>query len=158
MALGKTPTAAKFDRETANPLSTMESFQLTSGADSGAFTYPGISGANVIATYQAVPAVAAVVFPFNLAITTASLPAGVVHASYTATLAATGGNAPYKWTVLKGSGTLPAGLRLNKSTGVISGRPRTVVSSTFVVVATDTKTTSSPRRDNIAWKVLSITT
>ncbi len=158
LALGKTPTIAKFDHGTMNPVATLESFQLTSGSDAGAFTFPGISGANMLATYEAVPAAAEVVFPFNLAITTTSLPAGAIHEAYSATLGATGGNAPYAWTVLKGSGTLPSGLTLHKSTGVISGKPRTAGTSTFTVEVTDTKTTASPRTDHIAWKVLSITT
>jgi hypothetical protein len=158
LALGKSPTQAAFDHHSANPVSVLESFQLTSGSDAGAFTFPGISGANTLATYQAVPALAGVVFPFSLAITTASLPLGTLHHTYTASLSAVGGNAPYKWTVLKGSGTLPTGLKLKKSTGVITGRPRSATTSTFVVEVTDTKTSSQPRTQNIAWKVFSLTT
>ncbi len=55
-----------------------------------------------------------------LAILTASLPDGTVGAAYYQTLAATGGTAPYTWTVA--GGVLPAGLSLS-SGGVISGTP-----------------------------------
>ena len=54
-----------------------------------------------------------------LQITTTSLPNGRVGTAYSATLTATGGRAPYSWSVT--SGTLPAGLALNASTGAIAG-------------------------------------
>jgi hypothetical protein len=56
-----------------------------------------------------------------LEVTTTSLPAATVGQTYTATLAAEGGTSPYTWSVTAGS--LPAGLTLNSSTGVISGTP-----------------------------------
>ena len=67
----------------------------------------------------------------TLRITTTSLPAGSVGVAYTATLAATGGTPPYvTWALI--SGTLPAGLTLNASTGVISGTPTTAVASSVL--------------------------
>jgi Putative Ig domain len=59
-----------------------------------------------------------------LAITTTALPAGTVGTAYNTTLAATGGTGAKSWSV--SSGTLPVGLSLNASTGVISGTPTTV--------------------------------
>lgn len=70
-----------------------------------------------------------------LAITTATLPGGSIGSPYTATLAASGGVVPYTWSIL--SGTLPAGLTLNGSTGVISGTPTASGSSSFTVQCTD---------------------
>jgi hypothetical protein len=64
----------------------------------------------------------------SLAITTTSLPAGVVGTAYSATLAATGGTTPYTWSLT--SGTLPAGLSLNTSTGAITGTPTATASAT----------------------------
>jgi len=49
------------------------------------------------------------------------LPNGVVGSSYSFTLTATGGILPYTFAVA--TGTLPTGLSLNASTGVISGIP-----------------------------------
>ncbi len=157
LALGDSPTQPPFV-QSANPVSVLESFQLGSGDDQGAFTYPGVSGPNLLATYEAVPAVAGVVFPFNLFVTNASLPSGSVGQHYEAQLTASGGNAPYTWSVKKGFGTLPSGLTLNKSTGVISGKPSASGTSTFVVEVKDTETTSQPRHDNVGWAFLSITT
>jgi hypothetical protein len=156
LALGKSPTESALDHQSANPVSVLDSFQITSGSGTGAFSYPGITGPNTLATYQAVPALAGVVFPFDLAVTTATLPSGTAGEKYSASLAASGGNPPYTWTVL--SGSLPAGLKLHKSTGAITGKPSASGTSTFTVEVTDTKTTSSPHTDNIAWAVLSITT
>jgi len=59
--------------------------------------------------------------PSTLAITTSSLQNGQVGVAYSATLAATGGTAPYSWTLA--SGSLPAGLVLNGSSGAIAGTP-----------------------------------
>ncbi len=66
----------------------------------------------------------------------ASLSTGTLGLSYNQTLSATGGTAPYSsWTVA--SGTLPAGLTLNTSTGVLSGIPTATGSSTFTLRTTD---------------------
>lgn len=64
-------------------------------------------------------------------ITTASLPNGQVGVAYPgATLAGSGGTAPYTWT----STALPAGLTLNGSTGVISGTPTGPTGTTSVTI------------------------
>lgn len=55
--------------------------------------------------------------------------------AYSATFTATGGTAPYTWTVI--SGAVPAGLAL-ASNGVLSGTPTTDGNSTFEVQVTDT--------------------
>lgn len=70
-----------------------------------------------------------------LSITTASLPNGAVNTVYSATLNATGGIAPVTWSIV--SGTLPAGLTLDTSFGVISGIPSAVGTTSFTVKATD---------------------
>ncbi len=64
VALGQSPSAARFQQGGANPASALLSFQIGSGAGQGAFTYPGTPGPNTLATYQAVPALAGVVIPF----------------------------------------------------------------------------------------------
>jgi hypothetical protein len=68
-----------------------------------------------------------------------------------------GGKAPYAWTI--SSGTLPAGLTLGPTTGIISGTPTVATTSSFIVKVTDangaTKTQSLTLLTN---PVLSITT
>jgi hypothetical protein len=59
--------------------------------------------------------------PPALAITTATLPAGVIGTAYSQTIAATGGTGARTFTVT--TGALPAGLALTAGTGTISGTP-----------------------------------
>jgi len=62
------------------------------------------------------------------------LPAGTVSMAYSALLSATG-TGPITWSVA--SGSLPAGLGLNASTGAISGTPTTAGTSTFTIQASN---------------------
>ena len=60
-----------------------------------------------------------------LAVTTTSVAAAQVGRVYTTTLAATGGTAPLTWSIAAGS--LPAGLAITPSSGVITGTPTTAL-------------------------------
>jgi Tol biopolymer transport system component len=55
------------------------------------------------------------------AVSTTAADFGVVGNAYTSTLSATGGTAPFTWTLF--TGALPAGLSLNASTGAVTGTP-----------------------------------
>lgn len=72
-----------------------------------------------------------------LAVDTSSLPGGTVGGSYQQSLAAVGGTPPYKWSISPGTGALPAGLRLNAATGMISGTPTSAGVANFTVAVTD---------------------
>jgi hypothetical protein len=85
----------------------------------------------------------------NLAVTTATpMTAGTVGAGYSQTLTGSGGFGADTWTVT--AGTLPAGLTLASSTGIINGNPTAAATSNFTVQATDAGT-------NVASKALAIT-
>jgi alpha-tubulin suppressor-like RCC1 family protein len=71
----------------------------------------------------------------SITLSPASLPNGTTAVFYTQTITASGGTAPYTFAVTAGS--LPPGLSLNASTGVLSGTPTTTGTFPFTVTATD---------------------
>ncbi|MDE1155945.1 MAG: putative Ig domain-containing protein [Acidobacteriaceae bacterium] len=71
-----------------------------------------------------------------LAVTPVTLPVGTVGTAYSAGLTATGGAAPYTWTVA--SGSLPSGLALT-SGGVVTGTPTAAGTSSFTAQVADSK-------------------
>jgi len=120
---------------------------VPTSAASSSFTVKATDSANNVATKQLSISVAAATPQSALTVTTASLSAGTVGSAYSATLQVTGGAAPYTWSL--STGTLPAGLGLAASTGMISGVPTSAASSSFTVKATDSA-------NNVATKQLSI--
>jgi subtilisin family serine protease len=109
--------------------------QVVTPTATGTYTYTlsctssaGTQNGSATLTVQAVPA---------LSITSSSLGSGTVGTSYNATLTATGGIAPYSWSIT--SGTLPAGLSLNASTGAISGTPTAAASGSLTFQVSDSE-------------------
>jgi hypothetical protein len=86
-----------------------------------------LTGAQVAAHY------ASAVTP--LALGEAVVPAGEVGAAYAYALTATGGTAPYTWSV--SHGTLPAGIALDPETGELSGTPAAAGTFAFIVQVVD---------------------
>ncbi|MBN8820600.1 MAG: DUF11 domain-containing protein [Spirosoma sp.] len=75
----------------------------------------------------------------STSITTASLPNGQVGTVYSQTLTTSGSTGALSFTNV---GSLPAGLTLNGSTGVISGTPTASGTVTFTIAVTDAKSCS----------------
>jgi len=75
-----------------------------------------------------------------LTVTTVALPTATAGVAYSATLASTGGVAPYSWSIPVGS--LPAGLKLHAGSGVISGTPASGGNFTFTAEVTDSEATA----------------
>jgi Putative Ig domain len=72
----------------------------------------------------------------RLKIAAVTVPAGEVSRAFKLQLAATGGKAGYKWS-LAGGTTLPAGLTLEGSSGIIGGNPTVAGSFPIKVAVTD---------------------
>jgi hypothetical protein len=86
----------------------------------------------------------------NLTITTTSLPGGTVGAAYSSAVAASGGTTPYAYS----AGSLPNGLTLSSTTGMITGTP--TQSSVGTASATIKVTDSSRPSPQSATSALSI--
>jgi hypothetical protein len=80
-----------------------------------------------------IPMVAGSVLPLTVA--NSSLPPAQIGHPYTAQLTAGGGLGAGTWSVI--AGTLPIGLSLNSTTGVISGTPRFTQNSAFTVAVSE---------------------
>ena len=99
------------------------------------------------------------VAPTKLTITTVSLPTGQVGTPYSQTLTASGGTTPYTWTLT--SGTLPSGLNLNSSSGLISGTPTAaanVTPLTFTVTDSGSPAQTASVNLTLTMATLTITT
>jgi hypothetical protein len=87
--------------------------------------------------------------PLNIG--TTSLPSGLLNAAYATTLSASGGTGALTWSVTTGS--LPTGLTLNASTGVISGTPTAAGTSACSVTVTDSAATPATTTKNVSIEV-----
>jgi large repetitive protein len=131
---GTTPYTWSVNAGTLPPGLTLSSAGVLSGTPTTTGSYPFtvnvIDKNNGIATASITLVVGA-----GLALTFGTPPGGQVGVAYTDTLTATGGTLPYTWSV--SAGTLPAGITLNASTGVLSGTPTAGGTSNFTVKVTD---------------------
>lgn len=103
----------------------------TAGVSAGALTVEVTDAENP--AQSATATLALTIASATLVITTTSLPSGQVGAGYSANLAATGGTAPYTWSLT--SGTLPGGLSLNAASGVLAGFPSATAAGVPVTFA-----------------------
>jgi hypothetical protein len=116
---------------------------LTLNASTGA-----ISGSDVTGTTQtftvavmdtnavtATKSLTITVYAAPAVMTASPLPAGTHGVAYTTTLAASGGAPALTWSV--STGTLPTGLTLNSSSGVISGTVASPTTGSFTITVTD---------------------
>jgi subtilisin family serine protease len=105
---------------------------LLAAATTGVVTSAGTGSPNRLLYASPDPAT-----PQALAISTTSLPAGRVGVSYSQTLQANGGTAPYTWTV---TGLDTANSGLSATNGVITGTPRVTTTYTLNISVTDSAT------------------
>jgi hypothetical protein len=131
LGLGKIGTAGSFQKGTAGTVARMQTRGRTAPpwllclcVLSAMFSYGCALGQGTDAS--------------TMRVTTSSLPNGAIKSGYSSGLTASGGVAPYSWKTV--GGTLPPGLEISSSTGMITGMPSTTGRYIFTVEATDSST------------------
>jgi hypothetical protein len=89
--------------------------------------------------------------PAKLQISTSSLPSGQIGDAYAISVVATGGTAPYHWSVPAGS--LPTGLSLNATSGLISGQPTASGSFDFVISVQDAAASKASAQSSMSIQI-----
>ncbi|MGR4042715.1 tandem-95 repeat protein [Pseudomonas sp. 910_21] len=112
-----------------------------SGADSFTYTATNANGTSSPAT------VTITVSAPSISLSPGSLSNGTVGTAYSASISASGGTAPYSYTITTGS--LPAGLSLNTSSGALSGTPSASGTFNLTVTATDANSASGSQAYSI---------
>ena len=120
---------------TAGQTSAMVNLTGISGSSPGSHTVVAALDTLTASTTYAVPT--ACTACTEIALAPVSLIGGQLGQVYSQTITASGGTAPYSYSVSNGS--LPVGLTLNATTGVISGTPASATITAFTVVVTDAK-------------------
>jgi hypothetical protein len=143
---GTLPYAWSVNAGSLPPGVTLSSAGVLAGTPTtaGSFTFSVnvIDKNNGIATTSITLVVAA-----GLTLSFPAPPSGVVGTAYVDTLTATGGTAPYSWSV--SAGTMPTGITLNASTGVLSGIPTVAGTFSFTVRVTDSGSQTATKATSI---------
>ncbi|OOW00994.1 IPT/TIG domain/outer membrane autotransporter barrel domain-containing protein [Pseudomonas sp. MF4836] len=119
-----------------------------SGVDSFTYTATNSSGTSSPAT------VSLTISAPTLVLTPASLGAGTTGSPYSATFSTSGGTAPYTYSV---TGSLPAGMTLNTSSGVLSGTPTASGSYNLTITATDANAANTSKAYTLTIAAVPIT-
>jgi hypothetical protein len=118
-----------------------------------AFTVTGTDSSTATAIPFTSSTITLVIAAPVVALGPTSLPGAISGTAYSQTVTASGGTAPYTYSV--SAGALPAGLSLNAATGVVSGTPGAVNSYSFTVTAADSTTgTGAPYFAAQAYSIL----
>ena len=137
---GTTPYTWSVNAGTLPAGITLSSAGVLSGTPTTTGSYPFT--VNVIDANKGVATASiTLVVTAALALTFSAPPSGTVGVAYTDTFTAANGTTPYTFSI--SAGTLPAGLTLNASTGVVSGTPTTAGTSSFTVKVTDAKSATA---------------
>jgi|GEM_PF-5693638 len=100
---------------------------IADNASNGALQTVTLSGAGIAPSITVLPAAG-------------TLTDGSVGTAFTQQFNASGGTAPYTYTLTATSGSMPAGLQFNATTGILSGTPTASGTVSFTLAVTDSST------------------
>jgi hypothetical protein len=152
LALGASPSAAPFTKSGSTGVTSLLADQVASGPGAGGITFPGITGVDLLATYQAVPALAGVTFAYNLGtpvVAKVSPSHGGVAGGTVVHL--TGTSLTEVRTVLFGS-TPATSVTVGSSTSVTAVAPAGVVGQVAVKVVSPAGTSAVSAADHFTYR------
>jgi len=152
LALGASPSAAPFTKSGRTGVTTLLADQVASGPGTGGITFPGITGVDLLATYQAIPALAGVTFAYDLGtpvVTKVSPSHGGVAGGTVVHL--TGTSLTEVGTVLFGS-TPATGVTVDSSTSLTAVAPAGTAGPVTVTVESPAGTSAVGPGDHFTYK------
>ncbi len=152
ISLGASPASTKFTKSSTDPVARLLSFQINSGPDAGGISFPGTSGANLLATYQATPALAGMTVAYNLGTPSIAkvAPSHGVSAGGT-TVHLTGAGLVEVTSVTFGTNSA-ASFTINSSTSITAVAPAGTAGTVDVRVTSPTGTSPITTVDHFTYK------
>jgi len=152
LALGTPPSSTALTRSGIDPVASLLADQVTSGPGTGGIAFPGISGADLLATYQAIPALAGVTFAYDLGtpVVTKVSPARGPGAGGTVVHLA--GTSLTEVTSVSFGGVPAASFTVVSSTVVTAVTPPGAVGTVTVTVASPTGASSPTTADRFTYR------
>jgi hypothetical protein len=151
LSLGTPPSTAKLSTA-ADPVSVLDSFQLTSGSGAGAFTFPNLTGPDLLATYQALPALAGVTFAYDLGTPVVTHVGPAKGAAAGGTIVKITGSGFTEATAVHFGGVAATAVTVTSSTSLSAVSPPGSVGTVDITVTSPTGTSPATAADHFTYK------
>lgn len=152
VSLGASPASAKLTKGSTDGVARLLSFQINSGPDAGGMSFPGISGANLLATYQATPALAGMTVAYDLGTPTIAKVAPSHGASAGGTTVHLTGAGLVEATSVTFGSKPAASFTINSSTSITVVAPAGTAGTVAVRVTAPTGTSPITSVDHFTYK------
>lgn len=152
LALGASPASPSFTKSGADAVTTLLADQVTSGPGAGGITFPGIAGVDLLATYQAIPALAGVTFAYDLGTPTVTKVSPARGAVAGGTVVHVTGTSLTEATSVRFGSAPATSVTVNSSTSLTVVAPAGAAGTVDVTVATPSGTSATGAADHFTYR------